>query len=323
MKSRTLLLFYILVVYVLIQFAWWAYMLVELNTETAGYRIELLDLPTSVNDDASAAQIKVEESRLHKRKMMIASEGMVFLSLLIFGITKIRSSFIKEVDLARQQKNFLLSITHEFKSPLAAVKLNLQTLQRRQLEPEQKNELLRRSISETDRIHVLVENALMAARLEGHNSDLHMESIDLSSFLTDLVEGFRGRQTNHHRLSLNIEPQVFVKGDQLALSSAINNLLENAEKYSPAGSTISISLLAAKEEAVLCVADEGNGIPEQERKRIFEKFYRIGNEDTRKTRGTGLGLFIVSHIASIHNGKILVKEHLPTGSIFELRLPLA
>ena len=111
-------------------------------------------------------------------------------------------------------------------------------------------------------------------------------------------------------------------GDKLALSSLFFNLIENAEKYSPEGSKIEITLSSSHEYVIVHVMDQGIGIPENEKQRIFEKFYRVGNEDTRRTKGTGLGLFIVQHIVNLHKGVIQVRYNYPQGTIFEIKFPI-
>lgn len=320
--SRPLLLFYILVVYVILQFSWWAYLIIDLNHQILENRIaitELLHLDTGNQADEKIAM----NQELQQKIRMVYGEGFVFLVLLVFGMYKIRHAFHTEFALARQQKNFLLSITHEFKSPLAAIKLNLQTLQKRGLDLNagQTEEILHRSLIETDRIHELVENVLLAARLENQGYEIIQEEIQLSAFLQKLVEHHQLRQNRMHRFQTQITDGVVISGDRLALSSLFNNLLENAEKYAPEGTEITLKLAQGQGEAIVSVEDQGPGIPERERTHIFKKFYRIGNEDTRKTKGTGLGLYIAHHIVSLHGGKITVRSGPSPGAVFEVRLP--
>lgn len=318
--ARPLMIFYILVAYILLQFSWWAYLLIDLNQELVESKAGLSQL-LSQNRSSSPSGIDYS-SELKKRVWMVLGEGTVFLGLLVFGIYKLREAFKKEVALSRQQKNFLLSITHEFKSPLAAVKLNLQTLQRRELEKEQQNNLLKRSLIETERIHLLVENALFATRLESGNFQLYFESIDLSQLLEKLFREYVEKQDHQHSFVSEITPNIHIHGDQLALSSLVYNLLENAEKYSPENTGITLRLKRSGAEALIEVQDEGPGIPEKEKSKIFEKFYRLGNEDTRRTKGTGLGLFIVQQVVALHRGTVQVTENRPQGSIFEIRIKL-
>ena len=152
--KRPLVLFYILVFYVLLQFSWWAYLLIELNDDVYRNKIELLE--NKHHDVISLNREKARFERdLHKSWQMVLGEGTVFLILLLVGIYITRHAFRREEVLNRQQRNFLLSITHEFKSPLAAVKLNLQTIQKRHLEDQQKEDVLRKAIMETERIETL------------------------------------------------------------------------------------------------------------------------------------------------------------------------
>lgn len=313
------MIYYLLVFYVLFQFGWWAYLLVDLNREVYNQKIASLKKVDSAPELIQENQVLLK--KMHERWLMVASEGIVFLSLLLLGVFITRKAIYKEVALARQQKNFILSITHEFKSPLAAIKLNLQTLLKHQFEKDRQQLMLSQAIHETDRINALVENALLAARLEGHSYKLDAEEVSLGE-LVSLALHSRTYMTYSHPLDIQVEPDVFISGDTLSLTSAVLNLVENAEKYSPENNPIKVEVIKQGRHALLRVTDTGPGIPDEEKGKIFEKFYRVGNEDTRRSKGTGLGLFIVRHIADLHHGSILVKNNQPKGSIFELRFPL-
>lgn len=313
---KPLALFYLLVLYVILQFSWWAYLLIDLNREVYREHIEF------AREHGHPEKVTGLEKELTQRWQMVAGEGIVFLGILIFGIYKTRQAFQKEFSLARQQKNFLLSVTHEFKSPLAAVKLNLQTLLRRELPREQQAAMLNRAVAEADRINNLIENALLAARIESHNYNLHKEEFSLTDCIESSVRNRLVPVDQNRQIITDIDPGIYMKGDGLAISSLILNLLENAEKYSPEGSPVTVTLKKDRKNAVLTVADLGIGIPDDEKSKIFNKFYRIGNEDTRNTKGTGLGLFIVKHIVGYHSGEIKVTDNHPTGTVFRVTLPL-
>jgi signal transduction histidine kinase len=319
---RPLVLFYILVFYVLLQFSWWAYLLIHLNDEVYAYKIELLEAKHSNPEELSAAK-KIYDKKLHQRWSMVLGEGGVFLSLLLFGIYRTNLAFKREVELSRQQKNFLLSVTHEFKSPLAAVKLNLQTLQKHHLDEPRQKEVLSKAIIETDRINTLVENVLLATRIDGHSDQLMLEDLHFSDFLHKTVSDHIDRMERNHNIVHQITPGIHIKGDSLALSSLLINLLENAEKYSTADALIEVGLTRNNQSAILIVRDQGIGIPDNEKTKIFDKFYRVGNEETRRTKGTGLGLYIVKHIVNMHKGKIEVRNNHPAGTVFEIRFPVA
>ena len=290
--------FYLLVIYILLQFSWWSYLLLELNKEVYNNKIELTDLTQSeVNASALEDQYKKD--------------------------LKTRQSFIKEFALARQQKNFLLSVTHEFKSPLAAVKLNLQTLQKRNLNKDQQSMIISKAVNETDRINNLIENALLAARIDSKNIDLSYEEFNLSECILSILDNRIVPEKGKHEIIYNLQEDVYMKGDELAISSLVINLLENAEKYSSESSRILLELAQVNNIVELTVSDEGIGIPDSEKGKVFDKFYRVGNEDTRKTKGTGLGLFIVKHIADLHKGEIKIRDNTPRGTIFKVILPVA
>jgi len=316
---RPLVLFYLLVFYVLLQFSWWAYLLVELNKEIFHQKVELVNLREPQMLPTEAPEF---EEELHSRWMMVAGEGFVFVIILVIGIFKTREAFYKEFALARQQKNFLLSITHEFKSPLAAIKLNLQTLQKRELDKPMRNSIISNSLNETDRIHNLIENALLAARIESHNFKLYKEEFNLTDCVRSTLESRMIPGSHSSNIKLNLQPDVYIKGDALAIASLLLNLVENAEKYSPPNGEIGVALTTDPKHVMLSIADKGIGIADAEKPKIFEKFYRVGNEETRNTKGTGLGLFIVGHIVDFHHGEIKVSDNTPNGTVFKVTLPL-
>ena len=306
---RPLLVFYLLVVYVFLQFAWWSYLLFDLNAEN-------LKLSGLAQNNHSAERYN---EQLRKKQMMIFGEGAVFLGLLALGVVQTRKSFKRETEAARLQKNFLLSVTHELKSPIAAVKLFLETLQRRTLEPEKQKEIVERGIAETVRLDQLVGNILLAAQLENSAFHLQLARLNISELCEAFAAQFNARFPTP-RLMANLEQNLEVQADAQALQSILLNLCENAIKYSEDHQSIQLILAKKGEEITLQVADSGVGVAPEERKRIFTKFYRSGNEEVRNTKGTGLGLYIVSHLCRMQQIRISVRENRPKGSIFELQL---
>jgi two-component system phosphate regulon sensor histidine kinase PhoR len=313
MKPFTL--FYILVLYIFIQFCWWAYLLVDLNQEVYVYKATLSGL-----QNPALHQEVLMLKKLHHRWFMIAGEGLVFLCLLALGAVKTHKAFTKEVALSNRQKNFLLSVTHELKSPLAAIKLYLQTLQKHDLDKMRQQAFIENALKDTDRLNALVENVLTATKIESHSQIFYKENLNLSETIGVLVNQYLMTSNEQHRFEMEIKPDIFWNFDKQGLSSVLVNLLENAQKYSPKNSLIKISLDSLPSKVLLQVSDEGTGIAENEKLSIFEKFYRVGNEETRQSKGTGLGLFIVRYIVENHQGKIVVKNNHPKGSIFEIVL---
>ncbi len=317
---KPIYIFYLLVVYILLQFSWWSYLLLELNTEVYDHKIENVRL----RDLAPEQKIQEENilnNKMHERWWMVIGEGFVFLVLLMLGSIQTLRSFWKEMILARQQKNFLLSVTHEFKSPLASIKLYLQTILKHDLDKSKTESFINSAISDTDRLNNLVENALLANVIDHKGYSFHKEEVNLSALVRLTVQRVQSVPGLKNRIESNLQEGIFMDADKVAFSLMLNNLLENASKYSPEKSPVKINLQKTNREITLTIADEGNGIPDHEKRKVFQKFYRIGKEETRNTKGTGLGLFIVKYIVEHHRGKISVLDNSPCGSVFEISFP--
>lgn len=310
---RSLLIFYVLVVYVFLQFCWWSYLLFDLNAEIFLLKEQLARFSGEVQLDAE----KTLQNKIAEKRLMIFGEGLVFLLLLSLGMIQTRRSFKRETNVARQQKNFLLSVTHELKSPIASVKLYLQTLNKRELSREKQQELLVKAIDEANRLDQLVENILLASRIDNHNFQLIKEDINLSEFLHNFTDSFELK--GHKPVFKNISSNIHVSADRQALHSILTNLFENAVKYSGEDLRIELNLSLVGSTAEVLIKDNGIGISDEDKLRIFDKFFRVGNEETRRSKGTGLGLFIVNYLVKSQDAQINVYDNSPKGSIFELR----
>lgn len=315
--GKPLFVFYLLVVYVFLQFLWWSYLLFDLNQEIFKLRNEL----ELLRDSGLAVDESLLKEQISKKRLMIFGEGLVFMLLLSLGILQTRRSFKREHQVARQQKNFLLSVTHELKSPVASVKLFLQTLEKRELDRNKQLEIINRAVSETNRLDQLIGNILMAAQLENHAFSIRHETLQLSEIANDFVERINLKHPGK-RVKLELGANIQIEADPDALESILLNLTENALKYSPENEPVTLKIFSEDQKAVVQVIDRGQGIPEEEKRKIFEKFYRSGNEETRRHKGTGLGLYIVAILAGLHQAGLKVMENPGGGSIFELRLKL-
>jgi two-component system, OmpR family, sensor histidine kinase CiaH len=314
-KSRNLALFYVLVVYICFQFIWWEVLLVKQTREIHDEKKKLTALSST-----DAEILKRDLAGLKRtetvRIYMIVGEGTVFLILITLGIIRVLKTYKRETELAQQQKNFLLSITHELKSPIASAKLQLQTLQKHELDAETRARLITNAVSDTERLQALVENILMSASLDIKDDLLRKQDLNLSELAENTIQ-FNVPETIKAKLDLEVQKDVFLNADPIAFPSIILNLLENADKYG--GDTrIKFELKKSGNTVVLIVSDNGPGIPDKEKEKIFEKFYRSGEEETRKAKGTGLGLFIVKRLTEQHNGKVSVKNNSPSGTTFLL-----
>ncbi len=296
--KQTTFFFYALSVYVILQFSWWGYHLIELTKAT--------DTNASIVD---------------KRIMMVVGEGAVFFLMLLIGLWKIRSSIRKEFELSQRQNNFLLSVTHELKTPIAANKLYLQTIQKRNPDEEMRSDLLNKALKENQRLEHLIDNILNAARVENRALQPIKESVDLNHFINALVVQFRKRYPTA-TIEVLHAPHKTVHFDVFMIETVLSNLVDNAVKYSQDKAHININASLTDTQVLLTVSDFGIGIKQEDQAAIFSKFYRIGNEETRTQKGSGLGLFIAQEFLRLHGGSIQYQQNNPKGSIFKLNLPV-
>lgn len=296
MKKQTAIFFYILGIYVVLQFAWWGYHLIELTGE-----------------------IKKEASFIQKRVFMIIGEGLVFFIILLLGLWKIRSSIKKDLALTQQQNNFLLSVTHELKTPLSANKLYLQTILKRNPEHSKQISMIEKAIQENERLEIMIDNILNATRLESNALKAIKTSIDFSDFLEKLAIKIR-KQHPTEFLNTMIEPGITCSVDSFFIETIVHNLIDNAIKYAGYEGQIKLYLIIREGKTTFGVKDNGPGITMTEQSAMFKKFFRSGNEETRTQKGAGLGLFIVSELVKAHGASIQYINNQPKGANFEVTL---
>jgi len=295
-KKPTTVFVYLLGAYIILQFLWWGYHLIDLTQET-----------------------KTSDSLIQKRIIMIISEGAVFLTLLLLGLWKIKESIRKEIHIAKQQTNFMLSVTHELKTPLGANKLYLQTIKKHKLTDEKKNELIDKALEESDRLELLIEQILIAARFEQKDVTKHFSTFSLNEFILMIIKVQQGRMEMPIVLK-PFEPTTLFSDPQL-LSYVFNNVIENANKYGAPEKGIEIEV--SKQDAIVLVTirDFGKGIPKSHHQLLFRKFVRMENEEIRTTKGTGLGLYIAKQSARMLGGELIYKQTNEPGACFQLSLP--
>lgn len=285
--KRSFVIFYALITYALAELIWWGYMLVKSQPGRIG---------------------------------MIMGEGLVFVLVFGAGAIYLHKSFKREKKLQEQKKNFLLSVTHELKSPLASIKLMLQTIQKRDLNKTQILDFIDKALLDIERLDDMVENMLLASKIENSSYTFPKAHFSLSVLVDSIVNRLQITKCDGNQQIINaeIEPKIEFDGDKFALTSVVTNLIENAIKYSKPCETVDVKLFSKDNKIYLQVADHGIGIADEEKPRIFERFYRVGSEDTRNTKGTGLGLYIVKQVLDKHEASIRVKDNRPAGSIFEV-----
>lgn len=284
---RSFAIFYALITYALMQLIWWAYSLVKASPGKMG---------------------------------MIMSEGSVFIFVFFTGAYFLHRSFNRERKLQEQKRNFLLSVTHELKSPLASIKILLQTIQKRDLTKAQTLDFIGKSLMDIERLDDMVENMLLASKIDNQSYTFPKAKFNLSVLVDSIVNRLQLSkcESNQQIIDAEIEPKIEITGDKFALTSVVTNLIENAIKYSGPCEVVGVKLFKKEGRVFLQVADHGIGIADPEKNRIFDKFYRVGSEDTRNTKGTGLGLYIVKEVLDKHQASIKVKDNRPVGSIFEV-----
>jgi signal transduction histidine kinase len=257
-----------------------------------------------------------------RRIVMLVSEGAFFAVLLLVLIGLLWRSFRREVELERQHRNFLSAVTHELKSPMASVRLALETVIAGRASPEAGKKFMSHALEDVERLQDLVEKVLEATRFGDGWNEIHREDTDLSQLVEDSVDVFRRRALAANAvLRADISPGIHAEVDAEAFAIVISNLLENAVKYGDDPAAVEIDLSMDGSRAVLEVGDNGSGISEEDMKLIFGRFYRGGDEMTRTARGTGLGLYLVQQIVEAHRGKVGVVSTGPTGTIFRVTIP--
>jgi signal transduction histidine kinase len=261
---------------------------------------------------------------LHEQQRKTAQyigEGSIFLLVIVIGAVYLYRAVIHQIRIQQQQQNFMMAVTHELKTPLAVAKLNLETLLRHKLEEEKQKKILQSALEETNRLNDITNNILVSAQLEGGAYTVAHDEIDLSSLVLKSFNDFKSRFPER-KFELSIQPDLTTWGDIPLLQILFNNLIENAIKYSPRDSPVIASFGKINNHTVFKIHDLGTGIPENQKKKVFRKFYRLGNEAIRTAQGTGLGLYLCKKIAEDHRATISIKDNNPVGSIFVVSFPI-
>ena len=302
------LTYWLLLVYIIAALVWWFISLERQNADMRDMRLNETTNP--VEHSAIISQYKRNTNKY-------IAEGVTFLILILIGASFVYRSVRRQFNLQQQQQNFMMAITHELKTPISVAKLNLETLQKYQLDTEKQNKLIRMTLHETSRLDTLINNILVSSQLEGGGYVFSKEELDFSSLFKDCIREARIRYPERIFIE-DVEPEIEIAGDPLLIQLMISNIIENAIKYSPKEKPITCRLKKVNGKVMLNIIDLGVGISDEEKSKIFEKFYRTGNESTRKTQGTGLGLYLCRKIAEDHNADISVTNNVPTGSNFAI-----
>lgn len=276
---------------------------------------------------ASAIALNVGWIVLNWRTGLMLVLGVMFFGLLISGVVLNTIFLIREIRRNEQHDAFLNAVTHELKTPVASMRLYLQTLQTREIDEAKRREFYSIMLSDSERLMNTIEQVLRAARTSSTKT-VHRDPVNLKEVVADCVAVARMR----HRLPSDAleyldrsAGDATVLGDLDELRAAISNLIDNAIKYSGQSVRVFVELAESGANYVMIrVRDEGIGIPATDLKRVFKRFYRVPNSMALRVKGTGLGLFIVRSVAERHGGRAWAESEGPgQGSTFLLELPAA
>jgi len=245
--------------------------------------------------------------------------------ILVFGLVLTIRTVSHELELARMKSDLVSTISHEFKSPLAAIRQLAEMLHSGRLPSEERRQKYYDILLEqSERLSLLIDNVLNLARIEEGRKEFFFEAVELGVLMQQVVSSIR-EQVGHEGFEINLDAgkeSVTAQVDREAFSQALANLLDNAVKYSGDSRRVMVRLSVEGEQAVIVVRDSGIGIRKDELDKVFERFYRCGDELTRTVRGTGLGLSLVKEIVAAHRGSVHVESEPGKGSTFSIRLPL-
>ncbi|MDH3650610.1 MAG: HAMP domain-containing histidine kinase [Saprospiraceae bacterium] len=317
---RLFVLSSLIIIYMILALVWWSVLLLRNNDEDRDLRAEILRLESAEGPAVSDIAHQKLAAEYRRQKLMIIGEGAVFSLALLTGMWFINRGYSREIQLEKQKRNFGLAVTHELKSPLASIRIVLETLKKRELEPAQVDKLMTHGLTETQRLSELVENLLLSAKLD-KSYKIYPELVDLTAMTQEisnnLIQKYPEATVNLQNTGIPVEGYF----DRHGISSVLRNLLENAMKYGQSSEPIEVKLESDEKWILFQIIDHGTGISPEDRPFIFRQFYRSGSEETRKTKGTGLGLYIVKKLIDLHHGTIVLTQTIPEGTTITIRLP--
>jgi len=263
---------------------------------------------------------------LLSRRGLYSFVFLLIAGILIFGLILTIRSVSHELELARMKSDFVSTVSHEFKSPLTSIRQLAEMLQSGRVPSEERRQKYYDVLLEqSERLALLTDNILSLAKIEEGRAEFAFETTDISVLLTEVVTSIQERVRHEgFAIGLDVEgPIPLLAVDRTALAQAVTNLVDNAIKYSGDSKRISVSASFEEQAVAIAIRDFGIGIKKEDIPRLFERFYRGGDELTRTVKGSGLGLTLVREIVAAHRGKVHVESEPGKGSVFSIRLPLS
>jgi len=307
-------LFHPIMVFIGVQIAWIVLMAIWINWYLEN-NLAIQKFAQKIRPDLFTAEIK----------WLILFEGCFLMLLILAGVYVIFVYWNKQNRLNQMQSNFVASVSHELKSPLASIQLYLETLKYQDVSNEEEKDFVETMLSDTQRLSELVDNILESSKADPKSMALQFQPVNLGEFLTEVVQSHKRQlEAKQCRVDLKLEASPTLNLDQKALRMVFNNLISNAIRYSPAGCPLNIHLHKNGKYWEVDFADQGFGFEKKDMKKIFRKFYRVQNKDTQNIEGAGLGLFISSEIVKNHKGRLKVSSPgKGEGSVFSVLLPVS
>lgn len=293
------------------------------RTKTIAFFITLGSILVAV-----AVALNVGWIAIHWKSAVPLVLGIIFFALIIAGLVIYTIFLVREIHRNEQHDSFINAVTHELKTPIASIRLYLETLQSREVSEAQKKQFYNVMLADTDRLQYTVEQVLKAGLAGQKHAQSPLVTVDMVSIVTECAELARVR---HHlseetlRVEVPAGPaEALVLGNPDELVTALSNLIDNAVKYSGEHVEIAVKLRALEDKIGVEVHDRGVGLPRNQLKLIFDRFYRVPRRAAKQVKGTGLGLYIVRSIAKKHGGRVYAEsEGEGKGSTFTLELPRA
>jgi hypothetical protein len=249
-------------------------------------------------------------------------QGLLLLAVILAGVYALFIFWRRQSRLYQQQREFITQVTHELKSPLASIKLHLETIRLRRLPPERLDSFVDTMLDDTRRLHSQIDNLLLAARIEQRRRPAEQRVIDLAAFIQRYLDDNQERLPPGTRLEARLEPELKAAVEPDELATVLRNLLENAVLYSPGVPEMELTLKRNGKWAELSLKDQGRGLEQNQLRKIFNRFYRV-EQPNERVRGTGLGLYIVQSVIRDCGGTVQAASDGPgTGCTITLQLPL-
>ena len=261
--------YWLLLVYLIAALGWWYYELDQQNDQMLAYQQE--QIHKGFGGDISLVEAQDAHDRNAKQ---FIGEGMTFLIFTIFGAIFVYGAVRRQIRYHLQQKNFMLAVTHELKTPIAVTKLSLETMKRHQLSEEKQQKLLGDAINETERLDMLCNNILLSSQMESGGYQSNKQDFNCANMCRLAVGSFAKRYPNR-KFEVNTPDEMFCFGEEFLIRLVLNNLIENAIKYTPVETPIHVTLTEMNHTIEIAVADYGKGIADKDKSKVFEKFYRL------------------------------------------------